>query len=222
MVCRQSLIFMKKKTPQKNNVTQSRSVWTHSHILLSYLLLLNVCFPTLVSAGLGRWSVPVCYWTRPAHSDLFAALPLAVCTGTEVNGSSFLVCACFGWPSLEERGANLGWIRTHFSHSAKTPKPWWKSTRLTPPFEQVHYSKCCNTGGTNSALCLSSARIWSLGFREYLCMIRKKEKKENAISYTRLQKKLYLTNLSLNDGNWTRLENVSSLKKILQLCFINI
>lgn len=30
-------------------------------------------------------------------------------------------------------------------------------------------------GGTNSALCLSSARIWSLGFRAYLQVVQEKE-----------------------------------------------
>lgn len=62
-------------------------------------------------------------------------------------------------------------------------KPWHKITCVMALISQTLYSKCCNTGGTNSALCLSSARIWSLGFREYLQMIKKGKKKEYNINY---------------------------------------
>lgn len=39
--------------------------------------------------GTGRKSVPVCYWMRWSHCAESAALPLAVCEGTEVNRGTF-------------------------------------------------------------------------------------------------------------------------------------
>lgn len=51
---------------------------------------------------------------------------------------------------------------------------------------------CCNIEDTNSALCLSSARIWSLGFRVYLQII-KRRKKEALVSQSHRKHILHQT-----------------------------
>lgn len=48
--------------------------------------------------------------------------------------------------------------------------------RAAKPCRWMLKGRCRNGGDTHSALCLSSARIWSLGFRVYLQKTKKKDK----------------------------------------------
>lgn len=80
----------------------------------------------------------------------------------------FLVWACFHWPAPE--WSNLGINSDTFMFKHYKPCQWMcKSSTATSILQN-------NVGDTNSALCLSSARIWSLGFRVYLQILKEKKR----------------------------------------------
>lgn len=120
-------------------------------------LLSNVCSLARVSeepGGEASWfSIG---WDRPSE-----AVSLTACKGTEVTGGF----SSFDWPSPEQWGSDWGLFGFSGYVRAGSEYIW---------------VECHCDGCTYSALCLSSARIWSLGFRVYL---QKKKKKKIGIIF---------------------------------------
>lgn len=125
----------------------------------SYLPAVNCLLSRAGLTGTGRWGVLLSYWPEAGSRRLCRR-------GTEVGGGF----SSFDWPSPEQRGSNL-----HIEACSIAPASgvmWELGHSLSIRARRR------SAGATYSALCFSSARIWSLGFRLYLQ--KKKHNKYNA------------------------------------------
>lgn len=82
----------------------------------------TVCFLALISGGLGRWRVPLCYWMRPFLCTRSITPSLAHRRGTEVNGSSFL-CSPVLTGLLQNREAQTRNVLRHSVLYLQNTKP---------------------------------------------------------------------------------------------------
>lgn len=138
----------------------------HTNTQLSYLLLLHVCFLALVSEGLGgevSWFAIGWNWLC-AES---AALSLVFHKGTQVTVVDY---GLFWLVNSSPERNKLCMILDAIACYKPPYKLCCPCVRALP--QSIIYRNFCNTGDTNRALCLSSARIWSLGFRVYLQIMK--------------------------------------------------
>lgn len=143
-----------------------------SHLAFPYLLLLNVCFLTLVSKGLGGELSHFAIGREWLYVAGPAFLLLAILEGAEVSRGVSPVCSCSYWPAPERCGLkHCGFLTPA---DLRTPAAW---SMCMSSDTRRHKWRWCNVGGTNRALCLSSARIWSLVLRLYLQSRREKKRK---------------------------------------------